>query len=220
MHAKIENTLGDIDMLDIEKLQNTPLETSPYEHVIVPNFIKADALDRILKDYPEIAEGGSFPLSILEYGQVFQDLIDTLNREEFRHAVEEKFSIDLTGKHTMFTVRGKCRQKDGRVHTDTASKIITVLLYMNPAWEKDGGRLRLLRSNNIDDVASEIPPVSGTLLLFKRSESSWHGHMPFVGDRKVIQMNWVTHEKYAHNSMTRHKISSLFKKINPFKEDY
>ena len=30
----------------------------------------------------------------------------------------------------MFTVRGRCRRGDGKIHTDTASKILTVLLYM------------------------------------------------------------------------------------------
>ena len=66
-------------------------------------------------------------------------------------------------KPTIFTVRGKCRLKDGKIHTDTESKIITVLLYMNPAWENQEGKLRILRSRtNIDDVAAEISPVVGS----------------------------------------------------------
>ena len=116
----------------------------------------------------------------------------------------------------MFTVRGKCRRKDGKIHTDTESKIITVLLYMNPEWEKDGGRLRLLRSHNIEDKIAEVPPLSGTLLAFRRSDNSFHGHTPFEGERKVIQMNWVTHQKFADNNLARHKISAIFKRLNPF----
>ena len=46
----------------------------------------------------------------------------------------------------MFTARGYCWLKDGKIHTDTESKIITALLYMNRAWAPAGGRLRLLRS--------------------------------------------------------------------------
>jgi hypothetical protein len=220
MQAKIENTLGDIDMLNLEKLQNTPLENSPYEHVIVPNFIKADAMQSILNDYPKIKDAGSFPLSTLNYGQIFADLIDTLDGDAMRAAIEKKFSVDLTGKPTMFTIRGKCRKKDGQIHTDTESKIISILIYMNPAWEQSGGQLRLLRSENIDDVATEIPPVSGTLLAFKRSDHSWHGHKSFVGDRKVIQMNWVTEQKFVDKNINRHVFSSFLKKINPFSGEY
>ncbi|MCE3233480.1 MAG: hypothetical protein K0R98_1737 [Rickettsiaceae bacterium] len=221
MKANVANGVaGNYSAIDIEKLDNTPLVKEPFEYAIVPNFVKPEAMESILNDYPQIKEGGSFPLSILKYGDAFKSLIETLDGNEFRNAVERKFAIDLTGKPTIFTVRGKCRQKDGKIHTDTESKIISVLIYMNPAWEKDGGRLRLLNSENIDDVITEIPPVSGTLLVFKRSDNSFHGHKQFVGDRKVIQMNWVTDQKFVDNNISRHKFSSLFKKLNPFKEDY
>ena len=54
---------------------------------------------------------------------------------------------------------------------------------MNESWEEAGGRLRLLRSaNNLNDIIVEVPPVSGTLLAFKRSNNSWHGHEPFTAN--------------------------------------
>jgi len=70
---------------------------------------------------------------------------------------------------------------------------MTALIYLNEDWSSTGGRLRLLRNaNDIDDYVAEVPPVSGTLLLFKRSDNSWHGHKPFVGPRRTVQINWVT----------------------------
>jgi len=112
----------------------------------------------------------------------------------------------------MFTVRGNCRLKDGQIHTDSETKIITVLLYMNPSWENQtGGRLRVLNSNNIDDIKSEISPNVGTLLIFKRSDHSYHGHLPFEGPRKVIQMNWVTDQKVVDKEQKRHRWSAIFK---------
>jgi SM-20-related protein len=207
-------------ILDLKKLNNIKLVTEPYDYVMVPNFINGSALKKILKDYPVIKSGGSFPLSELKYGPAFANLITTLNGEDFRKAVEEKFSLDLKNRPTIFTVRGKCRKRDGKIHTDTESKIITVLLYMNPDWEKDGGRLRVLKSQNIEDVAAEIPPVNGTLLLFKRSDHSFHGHKSFSGDRKVIQMNWVTEEKFVRSNLLRHKFSAIFKKLAVFGGGY
>ena len=93
-----------------------------------------------------------------------------------------------------------------------------VLLYMNPTWESAGGRLRLLKSaNDIDDMILEVPPVEGTLLAFKRSDNSWHGHKPFTGERRVIQFNWVATEEIALREQFRHRFSATIKKIfRPF----
>jgi len=65
----------------------------------------------------------------------------------------------------MITVRGHCsKEKDGKIHTDSKTKIITVLLYMNPTWETVGGQLRLLKSpNDIDDMILEVRRLIGGL---------------------------------------------------------
>jgi hypothetical protein len=207
-------------LIDIEKFRATKLANDPYDYVIVPGFIRTQAFEPILKDYPAIKERGSFALSTLTYGPVFAQLLDELKGDAFRDAVAEKFSISLDGTPNMITVRGACGRKDGSIHTDTESKILSLLLYMNPSWETDGGRLRLLRSKNIDDVATEVPPVAGTLLIFRRCDHSWHGHKPFIGPRKVVQLNWITDAKFAERNDARHRWSSFFKKLWPVKTDY
>jgi hypothetical protein len=200
-------------VLDLDKVRTAQLETSPYDYFIVPDFIRDEWKERLIQNYPTVGKPGSFPLSTVRCHRDFRQLIDELNSESFRQVIEKKFSLDLKGKPTMFTVRGQCRLKDGKVHTDTESKIITVLLYMNPAWESQGGKLRILRSNNLEDVASEISPDIGTLLVFKRSDSSFHGHLPFEGNRRVIQMNWVTHRKFVEREQKRHKWSAFMKML-------
>jgi Rps23 Pro-64 3,4-dihydroxylase Tpa1-like proline 4-hydroxylase len=111
-------------------------------------------------------------------------------------------------------VRGRCSEKDGKIHTDSETKIITILIYMNSAWESSGGRLRLLRSgNNLEDVILEVPPTEGTLLAFRRSNNSWHGHKPFSGPRRVIQFNWVTSEAVVRREQNRHRLSAFIKKL-------
>ena len=85
---------------------------------------------------------------------------------------------------------------------------------MNPEWENSGGRLRLLRSaDDLDDVILEVPPAAGTLLAFRRSENSFHGHKPFSGERRVIQFNWVTSEGDRRIAMLRHQVSASFKRL-------
>jgi SM-20-related protein len=200
--------------LDLDAFRATPLTREPFEFLVVPGFIKPEALARINADYPTISERGSFPVSQVSFGPAFQTLLDELESDEFREAFEEKFGLALAGRPTTTTVRGRCGAGDGKIHTDSLSKIITVLIYMNSTWEKPGGRLRLLRSgNNLNDIIVEVPPAEGTLLAFKRADNSWHGHEPFVGERRVIQFNWVTSEGNRQIAMLRHHASASLKRV-------
>jgi hypothetical protein len=203
-----------LSTLDLEKFRTTPLTREPFEFLVVPEFVKAGARDAIDKDYPEVSRAGSFPLREVTYGPGFAKLIEEMRSQEFRKAFEEKFGIDLTNRPDMITVRGRCSEKDGKIHTDSETKIITILVYMNSAWESSGGRLRLLRSGtNLDDVILEVPPTEGTLLAFHRSSNSWHGHKPFSGPRRVIQFNWVTNEAVVRREQNRHRFSAWMKKL-------
>ena len=132
----------------------------------------------------------------------------------FRNAIEEKFNVDLTSRPTMYTVRGFCRARDGKIHTDSKTKIITVLIYMNEHWQADAGRLRLLRSaDDLEDYVAEVPPNGGTLLAFKRADNSWHGHKPFIGVRRVVQLNWVVNHRIAFRETFRHRVSAWVKRL-------
>jgi SM-20-related protein len=210
------------NVFDLEAFNAAPLERAPYEHLVLRNFIKPEALRRINSDYPRIAQSGSFPLDSVKFGPGFQAMVDSLESEEFRKAFEEKFGVGLASRPTTITVRGRCGAHDGKIHNDSTSKIITVLLYLNPAWDDSGGRLRLLRSrDDINDVAVEVPPSDGTLVAFLRSDRSWHGHLPFEGERRVIQFNWVNDSSNQRLALLRHRLSAsvkhLFSAIRPAK---
>jgi SM-20-related protein len=201
-------------ILDFELFNKTPLVREPFEHLVVPAFVHANALTEINDDYPHISKPGSFPLSEVEVGPKFKAFIEELDGAEFREAFERKFAIDLANRPSMITVRGRCSEKDGKIHTDSKTKIITVLIYLNSQWESGGGRLRLLRGPaDLDDMILEVPPLNGTLLAFKRCDKSWHGHKPFVGERRVIQFNWVTDEEVVRREQSRHRLSATIKKM-------
>ena len=205
--------------LNIDALRATPLKTDPYDYLVVPDFVRPERFRDAVADYPSVPGPGSHPLTELEITGRFQALIDEMNGPDFRHAVEEKFGIDLLSRPTMFTIRGECRPSDGKIHTDSTTKLITVLLYMNEKWDRDGGRLRILRSGtDLEDYVEEVPPHGGTLLVFRRSDRSWHGHEPFDGQRRAIQMNWVTDRSVVAREQGRHRSSTTFKKLNPFRK--
>jgi SM-20-related protein len=199
---------------DFAALDDTPLQRDPFEFVVVPDFIKADQFPSILADYPEVPGPGSHPPAELDIHGKFAALMNELLGPQFKSAIERKFAVDLSGRPTMYTVRGFVREKDGSIHTDSTTKIITVLLYMNERWQEDAGRLRLLRGpDDIDDFVAEVPPYGGTLLVFRRSEDSWHGHKPISGPRRAVQLNWVTSQDVVDSEQRRHQFSTKFKKL-------
>lgn len=205
--------------LDLAALGAKPLQNQPYDYVVVPSFVRAEAFPDVIADYPAVPGPGSHPASELAVKGHFRALLDELDGPAFRHAIEVKFGVDLSSRPTMFTVRGECRWSDGKIHTDSTSKIITVLLYMNGRWDRDGGRLRILRNGtDLGDYVEEVPPHGGTLLAFRRSASSWHGHEPFQGPRRAIQMNWVTDSSVVAREEGRHRLATTLKKLNPFRK--
>ncbi len=202
--------------LDLAAFQSTPLTREPFDFLIVPNFIKPQARAALRMDFPHIEQPGSFPHTQMNSGPAFSELLRELQGPAMRAAFEEKFRIDLNRRPVMITVRGRCGERDGHIHTDSLDKLITVLIYLNPTWSDAGGRLRLLRSpDNLDDVIAEIPPAEGLLLAFRRSNNSYHGHKLFIGERRVIQFNWVTSRWVLYRESVRHRFSAWVKRLMP-----
>ena len=200
--------------LDLDALAAATLASEPFPYLIVPGFLGREALDAIAADFPRIDKPGSFPTSELRFGKRFQTLLDELEGPAMRDICAAKFAIDLSGRPTMVTVRGRAQRKDGRIHADSKTKLITVLIYMNEKWEAPGGQLRLLRSpDNLADYVVEVPPVEGTLLAFKVTPRSWHGHEPSEGERRVIQLNWVTDDAVVRHEQARHRLSARLKRL-------
>ncbi len=204
------------ELIDLGALAAASVKQEPFKYVIVPNFVRPVAVEELNAAFPKISKPGSFPLASVKGGKAFNQLIDRLEQPDLRRVVEEKFSIDLTGRPTLITVRGASRLKDGSIHTDSESKLITVLIYLNKSWEQEGGRLRLLRSrDNIDDYVAEIPPINGTLLAFQRSNHSFHGHLPCEGVRRSVQLNWVRDASVVAGQARRHGLSAFIKRLMP-----
>jgi len=201
-------------VLDFESARACAAHTEPFPYLIIPGFVRATAQSGIDADFPAIGHPGSFPLASVKYGPKFSDLVDALTGSEMAALVEQKLGVDLAERPTMVTVRGISKAADGQIHTDSRTKLVTMLLYMNPEWESGNGRLRLLRSpDNLQDCIAEVPPDRGTLLMFRNDENAWHGFEPFEGPRRVIQVNWVTDDGVVRRERARHRFSAFMKRL-------
>ncbi|HJU14928.1 MAG TPA: 2OG-Fe(II) oxygenase [Stellaceae bacterium] len=206
-----------MSILDLDRLAAAPLAREPFEFIVVEEFVRHDAAAAAAADFPAVARPGSFPVDSLALRPAFAHLIAELEGPALRRAIAEKFAVALDDRPTLVTLRACSDGKDGRIHTDSANKIITLLLYMNPVWEPAEGRLRLLNGPaDLDDYAVEVAPLLGTMLAFRRSERSFHGHRAHRGERRVLQLNWVTDARVRQRELGRHRWSARFKALNPF----
>lgn len=200
--------------LDIAAFERTPLTETPFPFLVVPAFLKREALKAVAADFPRISEPGLMPLDELRYGPAFAALIDDIRGGELAAAFSEKFAIDLAHRPLMITVRGHCQAKDGRIHTDSKSKLVTALLYLNQPWQSEGGRLRFLRGpDDFDDAIAEVSPDGGTLAAFRRTACSYHGHYPYVGERRYVMFNWMADVGVRGRELLRHRISARVKRV-------
>ena len=201
-------------MLDFSRVERGELKTSPYPYMVVNDVIDDEALGEVVRDFPDIRHPGSIPISEVEYGSAFSNFLTDLNSDRFRDLIAEKFAVDLSDKPIMTTVRGVMRMKDGRIHTDSRTKVITVLVYFNENWQGDEGALRILRNGeDLEDYVDEIQPRLGTMVVFRVTDNCWHGHKPVEGKRLSIQMNYLVGESARGKHQFFHRLSAKLKKL-------
>lgn len=202
-------------MLNFELIKKAEINSEFYPFFTVQDaFLNKQDHKKIATDFPKINKGGSFPSDSVSYGQSIQSLLDSLEGDQMRNILENKFQVDLQDKPVVSTFRGYSRMKDGKIHSDSKTKIITVLLYLNKNWDKSSGLLRMLREeNNIDNYITEIPASMGSMVAFKVTNNCWHGFIPYEGKRCSIQLNYLYKEALSQHKI-RHKLSSFFKKFS------
>lgn len=198
--------------LDWRAIEAAQLARDPFDHFLVSQSLDPTCAVALALDYPAIRSSGSFSLTDAPAGAALASLIADLESPRFRIEMERIFALDLAGRPTTVTLRGQCSPRDGRIHTDSRSKVISLLLYLNEHWESPEAQLRLLRTGgDISDFAVEVPPTLGSLVGLRRGERSWHGHTSFVGQRRVLQFNYVQSARSSFVVDLRHRLSALSK---------
>ena len=201
-------------MLNYDGFKRAELKRDPYPYLVLKDAILPDSLTSVINDFPATEHGGSIPVSAANAGPAFTALLAELEGDAFRQAVADKFALDLSGFPIMTTVRGMMRSKDGRIHTDSKTKVITVLVYLNEEWPHDAGRLRILRNgDDLEDFVEEVPPLAGTMVVFRVTDHCWHGHKPLVGERRSIQMNYLIGDAAKGKHQFFHKLSARIKQV-------
>jgi hypothetical protein len=203
------------EILKFDAIRGAELRTDPYTFFLGSDFLQQPAIDPLRQSFPPIAKPGFLTVDEVAIEDPFKSLIEELEGPALTQVLSEKFGIDLSPYPRLTTIRKVSQLKDGGIHTDGKSKVMTLLLYMNDAWQENGsGRLRVLfNGKDFDPYAVEVPPTMGTVFAFLRSDNSWHGHLPFAGERRVVQVAWVKDADELERKKKRNRTAQFFKSI-------
>ncbi len=202
-----------LNYVNIEALEKAQIHSSPYPYTVIHNMIQPDQLAAVCDAFPQLSDGGVFNCNDSNTHDALAEFIRELHAPQMRDLLAKKFEVNLKDKPIMATLRGLSRSKDGRIHTDSSDKIITLLIYLNPDWQQDTGNLRILRSDNIDDYADEVSAKAGTCLIFKVTDNCWHGYKPYIGQRRQIMFNFLVSDTALKRHKSNHRLSAWFKSI-------
>ncbi|MGH8212926.1 MAG: 2OG-Fe(II) oxygenase [Rhodanobacteraceae bacterium] len=206
-------------LLDPARLQrpDTLVRHEPFPYMLAHGQLPEEARDALDRDFPKYAGAGFFPHDRKDCGPAVNELVDALTTPAFASAVGARLGIANLGQYpTLVTLCRSLNKRHGTIHADSKSKVATALLYLNRQWpDTSDGCLRFLKSvDNIDDLAApEVKPLYGEFAIFKRADNSFHGHLPYEGERRVIQVAWLTSEEEKLRKTQRGKLSRLFKKL-------
>jgi SM-20-related protein len=202
------------EILDLDSLKNASLQKTPFPYLIIDNFIRSSALQDVIDSFPTLASSGSYSLCNVSCEGAFADLMQEMQSPELRNLIGLKLGIDLADNPCSITLSGYTTEKDGNIQIDSESILITVLLYLNPDWQDTSGNLRLLyNGQDLHNYAAEVPPEAGRCLIYKVTNNCWHGHEVFNGERKSIQLNYMSSDKNQKKQLKLNRFSSFLKKL-------
>jgi hypothetical protein len=196
---------------------DTVVQAAPFPFLIARRQLPEDAAEELARDFPRYPSAGFFPYEGADCGPAINHLVGELTSRAFADAIGERLGVPNLGElPSLVTICRSLNKRHGTIHTDSRSKVVTALLYLNESWpDISEGCLRFLnRVDDIDDlVVPEVRPLYGNLVAFRRADNSFHGHLPHEGERRVIQVAWLTSEDEKLRKTQRGKLSRLFKKL-------
>jgi len=197
---------------------NDPLVYSqPFPFVVARNVLDPNLSPLINNDFPKDTGAGYLPYDADECGYYFNQAVAAMVSPEFADQLGDYLGVEKLSQYpTYVSISKRLNKRHGRIHTDGHSKIATALLYLNNQWaDTSNGCLRFL--TKIDDfdsnIVPEIEPLFGTLAAFKRTDCSYHGHLPFKGERRVIQVAWLQSSDDKQRKAKRGRLAQRLKTV-------
>ena len=216
MAASVDRVAG-LRHLDAARLQPgvALVRAEPFPIVVASGLLDASRTEQYARDFPNYSGAGFFPYADADCGPSMRELVAELSGPEFAQRIGAALGVsDLGSRPTLITLSRSLQPRHGAIHTDSDSKIVTALLYLNASWPAtSGGCLRCLANAHDFEaiVVPEVRPLYGNLAAFGRRDNSFHGHLPHEGERRVIQVAWLVSEAAKQRKTKRGRLSRFVK---------
>jgi hypothetical protein len=190
---------------------------APFPLLTAEGVLDPAAATALRGDFPRYRGAGFFPHETDDCGPALNALVTELTAAPFADAIGARLGVERLSQYpALVTLCRSLNRRHGNIHTDSQSKIVTALVYLNADWPHgDAGSLRFLANiTDIDaQVAPQVAPLYGNLVAFRRTHNSFHGHLPFEGDRLTIQIAWLTDAAAYARKTRRGRTSRALKKL-------
>src|SRR5581483_5848569 len=179
-------------MIDLDRIRASALSREPYDWAFVTGLFSEANARTLAATYPldhfkpmrgyDSEKGWEYEVrSLIGMGATtashagalspaWRELAQDLLSREYREAMARLTGLalqDLPVEANVFHYPSGAWQGP---HRDLADKVVTHVLYFNESWrDEDGGRLAVLRSSQLEEMAASIAPVVGNSSVIVRS---------------------------------------------------
>jgi hypothetical protein len=203
--------------INIDAIKAARAARDPFSHFTGEGALNPDQIDALERDFPKLTHAGYLTLDEVKPSGTFAEFLDELQSDEMAGAASNLLGFDLRPRPRLVTIMRQCPKRAGRIHTDGKSKLATMLIYFNRTWPAGAaGTVRVLRDeHDFESTAAEVPPLMGNFLGFLRADNSWHGHLPYEGERKVVQITWLESEADVERKKRDNALAQTLKGLWP-----
>ena len=181
----------------VEDLQEKFLNSEPFEHIIIPNFLNEEYAELLHDSFPEDIENGKWhkyynPIevkyafdNIEKLPSCLKDIFYLLSTKE----ITEKFSklSGIEGLEYDPYLHGAglhIHPRNGRLHVHldyekhphlNKERRLNMIFYLNKDWDPEWNGETQLWDKNMEKCVVKSEVKFNTAIIFKTNEISWHG---------------------------------------------
>lgn len=180
-----------------EELARKYQSAEPFPHIVIDDFINAEALEELLSAFPAKAEQGDTFMRDQEYLKsqfhpmearhaAARHFFNELNSDTFLRFLEKLTGISPLIPDPYFAGGGFHETRSGGklgVHADFnihqklgLERRLNLLIYLNKEWKEEYGGCLELWDSPVSHRKESVEPKFGRAVLFSTGSDTFHGH--------------------------------------------
>ena len=221
------------------ELHDSYVRNEPYPHIVIDNFLPANALRQIVDEFPPREKGRfSDSHSNLKTGYQMEkiksyyitNLLNAFNSSQFLNFLEEMSGIKglipdphFAGGGLHETARGGHLSIHADFNVNSILHIrrrLNLILFLNDKWKEEyGGHLELWQKD-MSACCQKVLPVLGRAVVFNTESNSFHGHPdPLTCPSGTYRRSLALYYYTAAADSNRERVKTTNFKVRPGSKD-